>query len=188
MSRVTGLDLSLTATGIATYGEFGWDEVSTIKCKAPSSVLLGKARIQNRAEVHARLGKILDAVTSHAMGSDLVVVEGPSFGSTGSAAHQIAGLWWLVTNRLHRLGLDVVVATPSQVKKYLTGSGNADKDVMVIEATKRLPEAKAANNNEVDAVVLAALGRHLLDEPIVDLPKTHTEVVAKIEEARRAAA
>lgn len=172
MSRVVGLDLSLTGTGIASIGEFGWDAVDTVK--TPASKVNG----------HERLDKILDAIVGHALGADLAVIEGPSFGSQGNALHQMGGLWWLVTHRLHRLGLRYVVVTPSQVKKYVTGNGNADKDLVIIKATQRYPDAGILNNNEADAVVLAAIGKRLLGEEIEEsMPKVNLSAMEKIEGA-----
>ena len=174
MSRVVGLDLSLTGTGIASIGEFGFDAVETIKTPA--------AKIKG----HDRLAKILDQITSHVLGADLVVVEGPSFGSQGDALHQMGGLWWMVSHRLWRLGVPYRVASPSQVKKYATGKGggpDAGKDAVVIAVTKRYPEAGVKDNNQADAVVLAAIGRRLLGEEIEEsMPKANLEVMAKIRE------
>ncbi len=168
MKRVVGLDLSLTGTGLSSVGDFRW-EVETVK--TPAAKFRG----------HLRLDVILDKILGWALGADLVVVEGPSFGSQGNALHQMGGLWWLVTHRLWKLGIPYVVVTPSQVKKYATGKGNADKDAVVIAVTKRYVGAQVANNNEADAVVLAAIGKRLLGEPVEDsLPKTHLEAMDKI--------
>ena len=172
MSRSVGLDLSLTGTGIASIGEFGFDAVDTIKTPA--------AKIKG----HPRLTKILDGIVGHCLGADLVVVEGPSFASQGNALHQMGGLWWLVAHRLHTLDIAYRVASPSQVKKYATGKGaGVDKDAVLLAVSKRYPTADIANNNEADAVVLAAIGKRLLGEPVEEsLPKTHLEVMSKIRE------
>lgn len=169
--RAVGLDLSLTGTGIASIGDHGWDAVETIKTPA--------AKIKG----HQRLLQITNGVLGHCLGADLVVVEGPSFGSQGNALHQMGGLWWLIAHRLWQSGIDYRVASPSQVKKYATGKGaGIDKDRMVIEVVKRFPNVEIQNNNEADAVVLAAIGKRLLGEPVDQMPKTHLEVMTKIRE------
>jgi Holliday junction resolvasome RuvABC endonuclease subunit len=175
MSRVVGLDLSLTGTGIASIGEHGFDAIETIKTP--------KAKIEG----HERLHRILNAVTGHTFGADLVVVEGPSFGSQGNALHQMGGLWWLVTHRLWSTSVPYIIATPSQVKKFATGSGTADKDRVIAETVRRWPRLDIRDNNQADALNLALIGKRFLGEPADDYPKTHTVVLDKIRETQEAA-
>lgn len=172
MSRIIGLDLSLTGTGIAVAEGGGIERVETIK--SPASKIKG----------HERLKRIVDGVTALAFDCDLAVVEGPSFGSQGNALHQLGGLWWMVTHRLWTVGVPYAIATPSQVKKYLTGKGaGIDKVAMALEFGKRFPGIEANNDNEIDAVVLAAIGKRLRGEPIDSVPAAHLTVMDKIEEA-----
>lgn len=162
---VLGLDLSLTGTGMARATSEGI-ETSTIK--TPADKIRG----------HARLKRIVDEITGQAMGAELAVVEGPSFGSKGNALHQLGGLWWMVTNRLWAIGLPYVIASPSSVKKYLTGKGNGvDKVAMALEFGKRFPGVEAKNDNEIDAAVLAAIGKRYLGHAIDSVPKAHLTVM-----------
>jgi hypothetical protein len=96
-SRVIGLDLSLTATGIAAYG---WTDTIT-----PARKLSGVERI---ADIANQIGAHLGAAEL----VDLVVVEGPSYGSQAGQQghHERAGLWWHVAYQLWRRDIDIAVA------------------------------------------------------------------------------
>lgn len=173
MNIIVGIDLSLTATGvavIATGGEGspiqGQYVVSTVKSKPSDSpsVLTRLARMQ----------RITKSVVDHCLHADLVVVEGPSFASRNGQAHDRAGLWWMVTDAIVEEGIDLAVCPPSSRMKYATGKGNASKDAVLAAAIRRYPDAEISNNNEADAFVLAAMGARWLGAQIEPtLPMTH---------------
>ncbi len=160
--RVTGLDLSLTATGIARVESGDGRELTTVDVVKPSM------------RGHERLDLIVGEVLKAVDGADLITVEGPSYGSKGDAAHQIAGLWWLVTHALWEVrSAPVAVITPGALKKYATGKGGAPKDAVLMAVARRFPQVELRDNNGADALVLAAMGARRLGCPIDDLPKTH---------------
>lgn len=69
---------------------------------------------------------------------DQVKIEGISFGSTGSAALiDLSGLNYMVRKMLVDRNIPFTIISPSQNKKFATGNGSAEKDVM-IDAWKRL--------------------------------------------------
>ncbi len=149
--NVIGLDLSLTSTGVATQTE--------------TSVLICKLR------GYPRLRWIRDAVVERCADADLVVVEGPSYHSTGSAIHQIAGMWWMVTMAVDEQH-PMAVAPPSTIKRFATGRGNADKDAMLLAAARRF-DWFDGDNNQADALWACAMGHEWIKESIVTLPRTH---------------
>jgi crossover junction endodeoxyribonuclease RuvC len=149
--KAVGLDLSLTSTGVA---------------------------------VATPNGAITDRITSkpvpNATHADLVIIEGPSYGSTTPHQHDRAGLWWLVVADLRNLAYQVVEVPPSTRMRYATGRGNANKDDVLSAVIRRYPHVDVNGNDEADALILAAMGaRHLglplegkvLAGPI--LPLTH---------------
>ena len=72
-----------------------------------------------------------------------VFMEGVSYGSVGSAALvDLAGLNFAIRNVLIDLNVDFTIVSPSQNKKFATGNGAAEKDVM-IDAWKRLDRSIA---------------------------------------------
>lgn len=165
--RVLGLDLSLTCSGVAGIG---WADV--IK---PPAKMRG----------HDRLAFISAAVVDRLLGVDLVLVEGPSFGSQGSSYHQLAGLWWLITHALWNHGSRVAIVPPSALKKYATGKGNAGKDVVMREVARRFAWFNG-DNNAADAAVLAEMGAAWLGAPTVTVPATHRVALDKCEWPARA--
>lgn len=157
--RVIGLDLSLSATGVA--GD-GWTEV----VKPP-------AKLRD----HSRLRWILVGLRDFTR-SDLVVVEGPAYGNQGlqRGHHERAGLWWMATHDLWARGIPVAVAPPATVKRYATGKGNADKDAVLLAAARRFPWF-SGDNNEADALWLAAAGYDRLGHPLADMPAAHRKAL-----------
>jgi crossover junction endodeoxyribonuclease RuvC len=166
--RVVGLDLSLTSTGMAvvdkdlgTYGSEPAFQVATVKP--------GKVR------GYERLDLIENRVLGAIEGADIVVVEGPSFGSTGSSFHQLGGLWWIIT-RLVQREHQMMVASPSVIKKYATGKGNADKDAMMLMTARRFPTFEG-DNNAADALWLACAGAE--KQYGIQVVQAHSEALEK---------
>lgn len=162
--KVVGLDLSLTSTGIAYADKATNFSAYTIKPKTTG---------------HERLNQIVMEVMREAEESDLVVVEGPSFGSTGSAFHQLAGLWWVVTQTFWDFNIRYAQIAPGTLKKYATGKGSAGKDEMLLATARRFPSF-SGDNNAADALWLAAAGAEHLGYPLVQLPTEQRAVLAKV--------
>ncbi len=176
MSRpVYGLDLSLTGTAIATPN-------STHRIHTPGH---NGDPVTVRAD---RIDRILDwvatTIPTPTLGPpvprSLVVVEAPSYGSTGGQAHERAGLWWAAVGWLLRCGAEVVDIAPGTLKKFATGSGNAQKPDMRMALYKRAG-IDEPDDNQVDAWWLRQIGLYLLGDPTaVQLPKTHTDGVDRL--------
>lgn len=168
--RVLGLDLSLTSTGIASNIGGGWTD--TIR---PRAKMRGLDRL-----THIR-GRVLD----HATGVDLVVVEGPSYGSSGAGSHERAGLWWLVVHALSRRNVAYAIASPKSRAQYATGMGDANKREVVAAITAYFPWFDATRrvglDDECDALALAALGADWLGVPMVAMPQTHRAGLTGVE-------
>ncbi|GGS88259.1 hypothetical protein ACFFV7_51120 [Nonomuraea spiralis] len=163
--HVVGLDLSLTGTGIAT-----------------ADGTLSRVRTGD-----LRGGPRMSWIASHIFGdgltqaADLVVVEGPSYGSqSGAGHHEAAGLWWHVIYRLHVFEVPYAVIPPSTLKKYAAGRGNATKPDMRVALLQRAG-LDERDDNKVDAWWLRAAGLDHLGHPPVDLPKGQREALAKVD-------
>lgn len=157
---VVGLDLSLTATGIAGLA----GATSTVK---------------TRTRGMERLDVITDAVLNAANLAGLVCIEGYSFGSLASQAHALGELGGVVRWSLWRSGIEYLDVPPSTLKTYATGKGNAGKVDVVIAARDRLGY-EGTDDNEADALWLRALGLDLLGSPLVKLPQTHRRALDKL--------
>jgi len=163
---VMGLDPSLTATGVALpNGE-------------TRIIVPGKCCKRGMP----RLRRIRDAVMALVKEHDvnLVMIEGYSYGSRYSHAHSLGELGGVLRLAIfEHPGVEYIDVPPSSLKKYATGKGNANKELVLVNAIKRL-DYKGHDNNEADALWLRALGLEVDGRPMVDLPKTHLEALDKI--------
>jgi hypothetical protein len=158
---VVGLDLSLTATGVARWG--------------PDGLLLHTIDPGKLKDL-PRLQAIRKEVVEWTRGADLVVIEGlQPAGHTAAAAYanERAGAHWLVLDRINQLGIRCAQPASAQLKGYALGVGGGQKasKAAVIAAVVRRYDASPANDNEADACVLAAMGLHHLGEPPAPVPK-----------------
>jgi Holliday junction resolvasome RuvABC endonuclease subunit len=88
----------------------------------------------------------------------LVAIEGIAFSrDTGKAALR-NGLAQMVRWAMWREGVPYLDVGPSQLKKYVTGSGTGDKALMLREVYKRW-SYNAVDDNDADAYALAQLAR-----------------------------
>ncbi len=137
MTRVLGLDLSLTATGYAYSAEVA-------------------GVFRSRAKGERRLVEVRDFVGEVAYEMDAVVLEGYSYASSNQA-HQIGELGGVVRVMLYQRRTPFVMVPPAVLKKFATGKGNADKDAMLAAAIRRF-DFEGDNNNAADAWLLRAMG------------------------------
>jgi len=167
-TTTVGLDLSLTGTGAA------WADgtLTTITSKPNGDTV--KARAQRIADLTNR---IVNNITPAA----LIIIEGPAYSQQAQAGvHLRAGFWWMVANSLSSRGHDIVEVTPSALKKFATGKGNATKPDMRMALYQRAG-LDCRDDNQVDAWWLRQVGLHILEDPDrIPLPLTHTTALAKV--------
>ena len=102
---------------------------------------------------------------------DVVTIEGVSFGSTGSAALiDLSGLNYMVRMACIEAQIpNVFIVSPTQNKKFATGNGSAEKDVM-ISAWQKLEKHMIGTEQYVkvddiaDAYFMARYGESLLSK------------------------
>lgn len=147
-ASVVGLDLSLTATGLARH-----DGTSTLKAKAG---LVGMARLAWLR------GQLMDFCA----GADLVVVEGYSMGTARqqSHAHALGELGGVARLALFEAGYPYADVPPASLKRYATGKGNANKGQVLEAASKRSGLDFGGDNNRADAWWLRQMGMAWLFE------------------------
>ena len=172
-ARVVGIDLSLNSTGVAVVGPDGtFERVGTVPGTAPHGSDLVK--------LYERLDAVFDGIEALVGGfrtSDLVVIEKALSHNSGPFGEMLAN-WHEVVGTLVRRGITVIPINPGTRAVYGSGGGKRDKSQVVLQVERRFPTAKVANNDEADAVILAAIGLHLAGcsiEP-VPLPATHLSV------------
>jgi Holliday junction resolvasome RuvABC endonuclease subunit len=162
-----GLDLSLTGTGMSD-GDRTW----LIRSAGKKDDDLAKRIV--------RLRKIRAEVVMHCEGVQLVVVEGPSYGTNSGHMHDRSGLWWLVVQALAHRGIAVAEVAPATLKAYATGKGNGPKGAMIEAAARRLPHIETGgDDNRADAVWLHMMGvDHLTGRSVV--PESHRVRMAAV--------
>lgn len=194
--RVTGLDLSLTGSGVAQIStdpvcpvdgaevttSGGRHEPRCIKavCRyegpgitTPRVTGLQEFGSQPAGEDltarGARLRSVATPVIRAARGSDLILIEDLYMGSGTGGQLDRAGLFWLVVATLTAEGHPVALVTNNHLKMYALGKGagkGTDKDYVLAAVVRRYPDVPVQSNNTADALVLAAMGARHLGSPL----------------------
>ena len=170
MRFVAGIDLSMTSTGIAKIFE---DSVQTSNTTVQSKGKRADDLATRSGRLNALAQAVVEAVTGPTQRPDLVVIEAPSYGSTGASSWDRAGLWWLVVTKLHRLDIPVALCAPTTRAKYATGKGNADKAAVAAAAARLFPDVEISNSDEADALILAHIGAARAGYPVGALQRHH---------------
>lgn len=156
--EVLGLDLSITATGVAL------PDGKLLTIKATSG---GDHRL-------VRIEQFLRAIP---IGVDLAVIEDlPTQAMSAGITGMVHGV---VRATLINLGIPYVLITPATLKAFATGKGNADKTAMALAAFKRAG-LEFGDDNQCDAFWLRAAGLDRLGFPLFDLPAAQRERLAKV--------
>ncbi|MFI2258973.1 hypothetical protein OHU45_25900 [Streptomyces tubercidicus] len=174
--RVIGLDISLTSTGVAGAG---W----------------ARAFRPGRRRSHERMHWLCGHIHVGVQDADLVVVEGAAYAQGAQAGHhELAGLWWLVTQYLWRHRIPYAVANPHHRTIYATGRANPAQDhprAQRARVAKGLVRSVAVERygvecegpgryDQADAAILAAMGLDWLGYPTVPVPDTHRRALEAV--------
>ena len=164
MRPVIGIDPSLTATGIA------WPDGTTEVIRWPGSGVHRLAAVYEWGE------------SLSGRGDGLAVIEGYAFSSRNSQAHALGELGGVLRLALHDWAIPFLDVPPACLKKYATGKGNANKDLVRDAARDRLGLPAGVTSDECDAAWLRQIGLALLCDPLaVEVPKVHREALHKID-------
>lgn len=177
---IIAVDPSLSATGVAMLSPGPTWSVGTIKPPVTTNPDLAVAANKRMNDIMWALAfwQTEHAQPTHGHGRvDLAVIEAPAYSRGMGMAHERAGLWWRLYSMLHEQSIPVLVVLPNLRAKYATGKGNAGKDQVLLAASRRYPGVPMTNNNEADAVVLAAMGARWAGHPIDSLPKAHVDAM-----------
>jgi Holliday junction resolvasome RuvABC endonuclease subunit len=158
--RIVGLDLSMTATGVALAD----GATRTIKPKGT-----GDARL---LYITHEIRQIID-------GADFVVLEDMPARLMANAAKAVGFVHGAVRLVLLTAGVSYAAVPPATLKAYATGKGNADKTAMAIAALKRTGQ-EFADDNCCDAAWLRWAGLDRLAVPEFVLPAAQRERLDKV--------
>ena len=178
MSLIIGIDPSLTSTGIVVLRGNKVELAVTTKNK-PALGTIERVRL-----IYERIVCVAESLTDGEkwQAPDLIVIEGFSYGSKGRSVFDIAYLGWRIREELEWLkeqdNIPWLEVPPSQLKKFATGQGNANKEIILQQVYKRWG-VEFSDNNQADAYVLAQIGRAYLGG-MDDLAAFQQEVIANL--------
>jgi Holliday junction resolvasome RuvABC endonuclease subunit len=161
---IVALDTSLRATGWAV------GSLEPALCLRP---VFGTFRPRQLQPI-SRLDEIVTFISHHldviraqnGNSVEAVYIEQVAFTSKGAHSKEIAGLWHVVAYELWKQQIPTYAIVPQHLKQYVTGTGKADKSIVVREIYKRW-KWDAVDDNQADALGLYALamGVHGLIPP-----------------------
>ncbi len=183
--NILGIDLSLNATGLAMLSLDGMNTVSLEsfgkKYKGvvlpDSTVYQGCLVVPDGPGTLERWESMLLPVLEYARHAHGVFIEGYSFASHMQYARALTEFGGIVRYHLRKMGHLPIEIAPTSLKKYITGSGRADKSQML--ASVRALGLPLSDHNMADAYGLAALGIALLTDS-VEIPAYQREVLNAI--------
>ncbi|WP_346536973.1 hypothetical protein [Micromonospora sp. DPT] len=175
--KVVGLDLSLTCTGVAGNG---WTD--TIRPEPRRAAFRDRKDKTRDAQLrtvyqHGRISAIRERLGDFAHFADLVVIEGIAFAAKDTD-RQTAGLNWMARHWLWTWNVPYAVVPPSTLKQFVTGLGDADKDLM----TKFIGDWFGwfdGGHDEADAAGLMAMGYAHLGMPLGPVLDHQTTALSK---------
>lgn len=165
-----GIDLSLTCTGIVVLENGNMSLKETIKTKPNGPT--------PTAEIE-RLHEIIEGIEGH-LGEfmpTIAVIEGIAFMARNtSSLAQLAALNYMTRSLVYNYKIPFVIVAPTSLKKFITGSGVAEKGVLMMEVYKRYG-VTISDNNVCDAYSLAQVGLALKGGNSKDINKKQEEVL-----------
>lgn len=166
-----GIDPSFTGTGVIFL-----DDTDT-----PTQLLI---KTPAQEPIYDRARTIITAI-DQLIGQgalDIVAIEGFAYASP-QHAHQMGYLGYRIREYFarHWPGVPIIEPSPNQVKKFATGKGVGEKDIVIKEVYKRWG-FDTNNNNIADAYVLARIGEAYLRDNYEpgDFPLFQLEVIAAL--------
>lgn len=180
MSSITGIDLSLTSTGVARlttdHGGLWLAETGCRLSKPDGATLIDRDR---------RIRGIRDDLVAWVAPCDLVVIEAPIPTGRVAGMFERAWLWGAVVSALLARGLPVVAIPPATRAKFAAASGGADKAAVALAVGRMWPAwspgAAKGVNDQADALSLASIGIVLTGrQPPFPMPAYRVAALAKI--------
>jgi Holliday junction resolvasome RuvABC endonuclease subunit len=166
---IIGIDLSLSATGIAIPSADGWG-LSTI---SPPPKLAGMERLDH----------ISREISRRTMEASLVVCEEIAFSRNMAGHSEVVMLHGLLRHGWWFDKIPLVLVSATSLKKFVCGHGGSSKNPVkkehVMMSVLDRWGLRPADSNQADAIVLAQIGRCLLGEMQPEI-KAQVEVLSSV--------
>lgn len=178
MAIVCGIDPSLTSAGVAILRDGQPVHVSHHGYSGHNGASYLTRSRRSRWTCHKVSSTILAAIECT---PDLVVIEEhPQHVRFSAHEFDRIVLWGGIFARFDSLDVPIVVINNSTAKKWITGRGDAKKPDIVSAVNDWWPNA-ATNDDEADALGLAAIGAFHLGDPLpFEVKARHTSGLEKV--------
>jgi crossover junction endodeoxyribonuclease RuvC len=193
--NVLGIDLSMNATGLTMLSmgdppdcpDFSKDPGGRLYTNGFYVGSLGRFGFQGTLaasrgdDTLSRWESVLLPVLDYAMHANRVLIEGYAFSRNMAFARALTEFGGIVRYHLRKIGHAPIEISPSSLKKFVTGKGNADKDQMV-SGVQKTYGIEIPNHNMADSFGLAQIGRALgfTNAELMQLPAHQREVIRAI--------
>lgn len=154
-----GIDPSLTNTGLSileyeiTHNEYGNNVLPRLSLFESKLIkTTPKESMEHRLNYILNEVKFLTGIL-HCGG---IYIEGLSFASFRGKILELGALHYMIRSYLYTHEIDFTIVPPKSLKKWVTGNGNAKKE-MVMESTKNRWNIEFSNDNLCDAHGLARM-------------------------------
>lgn len=131
--RVLGLDQSYTKSGLVVLNEQG--EMIDF------TIISSDVNQQEFTRAMSIASKIQQFTDSHNITN--AMMEGLAFGSRGDATRMLAGLQFTIATYLKVISkqhLSIEIVPPTTLKKFATGGGKADKNMMIASLPQEIKQ------------------------------------------------
>jgi Holliday junction resolvasome RuvABC endonuclease subunit len=170
---IAGLDPSLAAAAVVVGGPHTPPADLTravFKAGPPAEELVARL---GRWRAHA--ANIRRHILEH--GVTTLAIEGYSFGSVQKAAI-LGEFGGVLRMALLNLGIRIIEIPPTSLKKFVTGTGNANKTLVATTLARRC-EVTYETDDEYDALGLWLMGR-VLHDPAHARNRAELEIIGKL--------
>jgi len=188
--RILGIDTSLTATGLARVDILEWPssrparkegepvrfvaDTATVGAPKPTK---DKSKRAMARRVNALITQVEWCFSDTEERPEYVGMEALAYGARGEGAWVLPWIFGRVIELCEKYDVPLQVVATSARAKFATGKGNADKETVLLAMARTFPEAAVANNNEADALAVAATICQKIGLPILPVTQYRTDVV-----------
>jgi len=182
--NIVGLDPSLTCTGVVAVGhtDSGHSGVTgawSIRSQAPTVKDTAEVRADRILEVGRRWVELLDDIHGDGRDPILIVCESRDFQTSTREGGHATDRNWLMGHLLisaRSFGALLVFIPPTSLKLYACSDGRASKSA-VKTAVERRYGVSLANDDEADALTLAAMGADVYGSPLAPAPEDQRQAL-----------
>lgn len=127
--RYLGIDQSLSDTGLVVVDEAAQIVAQKALKTEPKNF---KCDIERLIFIRDEIGHFEKSYQV-----DYACLEGFGYGARGNAIFQLAGLGYMIREYFWNQKITLEIVPPKTLKKWATGNGNAQKDLMLMNVYKR---------------------------------------------------